>query len=143
MKYEPNFNYTFTMINYKLASLDIGLKRIGIAISLTSNIVTPQKAVLRKNRNQASCEVDNILKEWDIDILIVGFPKSSQEMQKRIKHFVQLLKFDKKIIFQDEDMSSVEAQDLIKGEIKHKRDGRIDSISAKIILERYLAKNSS
>jgi putative holliday junction resolvase len=35
-------------------------------------------------------------------------------------------------------MSSIEAEELIKGEIKHIRDGRIDSISAKIILERYL-----
>jgi putative Holliday junction resolvase len=35
-------------------------------------------------------------------------------------------------------MSSVEAEELIKGTIKYKRDGRIDSLAAKIILERYL-----
>ena len=35
-------------------------------------------------------------------------------------------------------MSSIESKELIKGTIKHKKDGRIDSISAKIILERYL-----
>ena len=46
--------------------------------------------------------------------------------------------FDKKIIFQNEDMSSIEAEDLMKGDIKYKRDGRIDSIAAKIILDRYL-----
>ncbi|HIO70902.1 MAG TPA: Holliday junction resolvase RuvX, partial [Campylobacterales bacterium] len=32
----------------KIASLDIGLKRIGIAISLDSKIVTPLPAVIRK-----------------------------------------------------------------------------------------------
>jgi putative Holliday junction resolvase len=40
-------------------------------------------------------------------------------------------------------MSSIEAEDLIKGEIKYKRDGRIDSLAAKIILERYLTKKIS
>jgi len=40
-------------------------------------------------------------------------------------------------------MSSIEAEDLMKGEIKYKRDGRIDSLAAKIILERYLTKKIS
>ncbi len=122
----------------KLASIDIGLKRIGVAICLASDIVTPQNAILRKNRNQASADVDKFLKEWEIDILVVGLPKSNEEMQRRIAHFVKLLTFDKEIVFQNEDMSSVEAVDLMKGDIKYKRDGRIDSLAAKIILERYL-----
>ena len=124
----------------KLAAIDIGLKRIGIAICLTNNIVTPQPAILRKNRNQASRDTLAVLKEWEIDSLIVGFPQSSEEMQRRIKHFLTLLEFDGEIIYQNEDMSSIEAEEITKGKIKHKRDGRIDSIAAKIILERYLLK---
>jgi putative holliday junction resolvase len=126
----------------KLASIDIGLKRIGVAISLASNIVTPQNAILRKNRNQAANDVNSFLKEWEIDKLIVGFPSASEDMQKRIKHFVELLKLDIPYQFQEENMSSIEAEELIKGEIKYKRDGRIDSLAAKIILERYLNKTS-
>jgi len=125
-------------LNTKLRSIELGLKRIGIAICLVSSIVTPQPAILRKNRNQAAFDVDKFLEEWNIDILVVGFPKSNDEMQRRIKHFVKLLKFNKKIVFQDEDMSSIEAEDLMKGDIKYKRDGIIDSIAAKIILDRYL-----
>ncbi|ADG94507.1 Holliday junction resolvase YqgF [Arcobacter nitrofigilis DSM 7299] len=125
----------------KLASIDIGLKRIGVALSLTKTIVTPQTAILRKNRNQASNDVDNFLKEWEIEKLIVGFPSSSDDMQKRVKHFVNLLKFEGEIVFQEENMSSIEAEELMKGDIKYKRDGRVDSLAAKIILERYLAKN--
>jgi putative Holliday junction resolvase len=125
----------------KLASIDIGLKRIGVALSLTKTIVTPQTAILRKNRNQASNDVDSFLKEWEIEKLIVGFPSSSEDMQKRVKHFVNLLKFEGEIAFQEENMSSIEAEELMKGDIKYKRDGRVDSLAAKIILERYLAKN--
>ncbi|PLY06493.1 MAG: Holliday junction resolvase RuvX [Arcobacter sp.] len=122
----------------KLACIDIGLKRIGMAISLQSGIVTPIPAVLRKNRNQASNDVLKVLNEWEIEKLVVGFPSASEDMQKRITNFINLLDFDKEIIFQEENMSSIEAEDLIKGEIKYKRDGRIDSLAAKIILERYL-----
>jgi putative Holliday junction resolvase len=126
------------MPNQKYASIDIGLKRIGVAISVGLGITSPQSAILRKNRDQAARDVDSFLQEWEVDTLIVGFPSASVDMQNRIKHFVGLLKFDKEIIFQEENMSSIEAEELTKGEIKHKRDGRIDSIAAKIILDRYL-----
>ncbi|MGM0519296.1 MAG: Holliday junction resolvase RuvX [Campylobacterota bacterium] len=122
----------------KLASIDIGLKRIGIAICLGMDIVTPKEAVIRKNRNQAARDVNEFLKQWEIDKLIVGYPSASEDMQKRIKHFVNLLELKIPYEFQEENMSSVEAKELIKGDIKQKRDGRIDSIAAKIILERYL-----
>ncbi len=123
----------------KYAAIDIGLKRIGCALSLSSSIVNPQEAILRKNRNQASSDVDKFLKDWEIDTLVVGYPESSEDMKPRVEHFVKLLKFDGEIVFQNENLSSLEAKELTKGEIKHKRDGRIDSIAAKIILERYLA----
>lgn len=122
----------------KLACIDIGLKRIGVAISLTGEIVTPQSAILRKNRNQASNDVNIFLKEWEIEKLIVGFPSASPDMQKRIEHFIGLLELKIPYVLQEENMSSIEAEDLIKGKIKYKRDGRIDSLAAKIILERFL-----
>jgi len=125
----------------KYASIDIGLKRIGLSICLQKDIVTPCPAILRKNRNQASRDVDSFLKEWEIDTLIVGYPKSSEDMKKRVNHFITLLNFKGDIHLQNEDMSSNEAEELIKGDIKYKRDGRIDSIAAKIILERYLINN--
>ena len=124
----------------KLACIDIGLKRIGVAICVSSNIVTPQEAIQRKNRNQASNDVNAFLKEWEIEKLIVGFPSASEEMQRRIKHFVSLLELTIPYEFCEENMSSIEAEDMMKGDIKYKRDGRVDSLAAKIILERYLAK---
>ena len=127
----------------KLASIDVGLKRIGIAICLNGDIVIPQPAILRKNRNQAAREVNAFLKEWEIEKLIVGLPldaSSSEEMERRIKHFVSLLELNIPIIYQDEQSSSIEAKELTKGIFRHQKDGKIDSIAAKIILERYLEK---
>jgi len=120
----------------------VGLKRIGIALCLDGQTVIPQNAVLRKNRNQAADEVNAFLKEWEIEKLIVGLPKdatSSEEMERRIKHFVSLLNLEIDTVYQDEQSSSIEAKELTQGIFKHKKDGKIDSIAAKIILERYLA----
>ena len=128
----------------KIAAIDVGLKRVGIALYL-NGIVLPQDAIIRKNRIQASRDLRNFLDEWDIDILVVGIPKggsSEEEMKRRIEHFVSLIDFDKEIFYQDESFSSLEAKEFFKGEIKQKRDGRIDSLAAKIILERWLSKNS-
>ncbi len=125
----------------KLASIDVGLKRIGVAICLDGNIVMPQDAILRKNRNQAARDVNAFLAEWEIETLIVGLPldaDNSEEMERRIKHFVSLLELSIPVAYQDEQNSSVEAKELTQGIFKHKKDGKIDSIAAKIILERYL-----
>ncbi len=125
----------------KLASIDVGLKRIGVAICLDGKIVMPQNAILRKNRNQAAHDVKAFLAEWEIEKLIVGLPKggsSSEEMERRIKHFVSLLELQIDVDYQDEQGSSFEAKELTQGDFKHKKDGRLDSVAAKIILERYL-----
>jgi putative Holliday junction resolvase len=126
----------------KIASIDVGLKRIGLAICLDGKIVFPQDAILRINRNQAARDVKTVLLEWEIDTLIVGLPKggsSEEEMERRIKHFVNLLELENiEIFYQDEQGTSVEAKELTQGVFRHKKDGKIDSIAAKIILERWL-----
>ena len=127
----------------KIAAIDVGLKRIGVAICLDGSIVLPQEAILRKNRNQAARDVLAFLQEWEIDTLVVGLPKggsSEAEMERRIMHFVSLLSLPETIAvqYQDEQGSSMEAKAQMAGVIKQKRDGRIDSIAAKIILERWL-----
>jgi len=126
----------------RIASIDVGLKRIGVAICLDNKIVLPQNAILRKNRNQAARDIKIFLKEWDIEKLVVGLPiegSSSEEMERRIRHFVSLLELDNtEIVYQDEQNSSNEAKERTLGVFKHSKDGRIDSMAAVIILERYL-----
>ncbi|MDX9813569.1 MAG: Holliday junction resolvase RuvX [Sulfurimonas sp.] len=126
----------------KYLALDLGLKRIGLAFSIHKGIVTPLKAIERKNRNQASDEVKKALSEWEADVLVVGVPlggSSEDEMRRRIEHFLKLVDFKGEVYLQDESFSSHEAKELLKGEMKHIRDGRVDSISAMIILQRFLS----
>ena len=125
----------------KYIAIDLGLKRIGLAYSAHKDLVTPLPAIERKNRNQASAEVKKVIKEWEVDAVVIGIPlggSSEDEMRRRIAHFMNLVDFEGEVFYQDEAGSSLEAENLMKGEIKYVRDGRIDSISAMIILQRYL-----
>jgi len=127
----------------KYIAIDLGLKRIGLAYSAHKDIVTPLPAIIRKNRNQASAEVKNVIQAWEVDAVVIGVPlggSSEEEMRRRIEHFMNLVNFEGELFYQDEAGSSLEAENMMKGEIKYIRDGRVDSLSAMIILQRFLAQ---
>ena len=133
----------FREVNLKYIAIDLGLKRIGLAYSAHKDIVTPLPAIIRKNRNQASAEVKNVIQAWEVDAVVIGVPlggSSEEEMRRRIEHFMNLVNFEGELFYQDEAGSSLEAENMMKGEIKYIRDGRVDSLSAMIILQRFLAQ---
>ncbi len=138
--------------------IDFGLKRIGMA-KVLNNIIVPMPPILRKNRSQASLEFKKILLQHsdlnntDQIKLIFGLScvdkndeiieSKRDEMQRRIKHFLGLIDFEGDVIYIDESYSSIQAQDMLKdrnyqNRLKYRKNGVIDSISACIILERYL-----
>ncbi|WRB64595.1 Holliday junction resolvase RuvX [Helicobacter pylori] len=125
-----------------ILACDVGLKRIGIAM-LLNGVILPLEAILRQNRNQASRDLSDLLREKNIQVLVVGKPNESYaDTNARIEHFIKLLEFKGEIVFINEDRSSIEAYENL-GHLgkKNKRlaikDGRLDSLSACRILERY------
>lgn len=125
-------------------AIDLGLKRIGLACSTDGVLVTPLPAVARKNRNQAAAAVREVLQTWGAKQVVIGIPiggQSEEEMRRRTTHFMKLVNYEAPVAYEDESDSSLEAEALMKGEIRYVRDGRIDSLSAMIILQRWLARN--
>ncbi|GHQ56340.1 putative pre-16S rRNA nuclease [Helicobacter pylori] len=125
-----------------ILACDVGLKRIGIA-TLLNGVILPLEAILRQNRNQASRDLSDLLREKNIQVLVVGKPNESYaDTNARIEHFIKLLDFKGEIVFINEDRSSIEAYENLEhlGK-KNKRlaikDGRLDSLSACRILEHY------
>ncbi|AYQ44817.1 Holliday junction resolvase RuvX [Helicobacter pylori] len=125
-----------------ILACDVGLKRIGIAV-LLNGVILPLEAILRRNRNQASRDLSGLLREKNIQVLVVGKPHESYaDTNARIEHFIKLVDFKGEIVFINEDRSSIEAYENLEhlGK-KNKRlaikDGRLDSLSACRILERY------
>ncbi|RLA72006.1 MAG: Holliday junction resolvase RuvX [Epsilonproteobacteria bacterium] len=130
----------------KIIAIDLGLKRIGLAYSADENIVTPLKAIERKNRNQAAAAVAKVIAEFEAESVVIGIPmggSSEDEMRRRVAHFITLVNFAGSIYYQDESDSSLEAEAMMRGEIRYRRDGRIDSLSAMIILQRWLNSNDA
>ncbi|MRJ03033.1 MAG: Holliday junction resolvase RuvX [Epsilonproteobacteria bacterium] len=124
----------------RVAGVDVGLKRIGVAL-LLGGVPIPQNPIIRRNRDQAARDLSRFLKEWEVERLVVGIPeggKSQEEMERRIRHFVGLLDFDGEVEYIDESFTSREARESTKGVFRHRRDGRLDSIAAQKILERWL-----
>jgi len=122
---------------------DVGLKRIGLAFSHDGKMVLPMDAIMRKNRDQAASELDAALVQKEAKMLVVGLPmggEAEEEMGRRIRHFVSLLKFDGDIIYENEYASSKEALQMHGGGLTKSKDGRLDSLAAKVILERYLQR---
>jgi len=128
-----------------IAAVDIGLRRIGVAVSPDGKVAIPREAILRTGRKQAARDLRSFLEEWEVDTLVVGLPRggsSQEEMERRIRHFVGLLELPEevKVHYQDEAGSSEEAKERMRGVSRQRRDGRIDSLAAQIILERWLEK---
>lgn len=125
----------------KLLAIDVGLKRIGVAYTPDGKMALPLDPIPRKNRNQAAGAVLAAMEAWSAEGLVVGLPKggsSEEEMERRIRHFVGLLEYEGPVYFQDEYGTSAEAKEMSKGVFRHQKDGKIDSLAAKLILERWL-----
>lgn len=130
-----------------IIACDIGLKRIGIA-GLIEGIILPMEPILRTNRNQAASDLSKLLKEKNAHTLIVGIPQSgnAEDTKRRIMFFVSLLETSAKIFYVNEDCTSLEARQDLSHLKKQRRqnaqkNGRIDSLAACKILQRYLQKN--
>ena len=119
--------------------IDLGLKRIGLALCIDDKIALPLDAIFRKNRTQAANEIKQIIINHNIKKILIGIPlggSSEDEMQKRIKHFINLLDFKGEIIYIDESYTSKEANRL-KSNNTRKKDGKLDSLAAFIMAKDY------
>lgn len=126
-----------------IMAIDVGLKRIGVAI-LLNGIILPLAPIIRINRDQASKEIREILLERGAKTLIIGRP-SDEATQRRINDFTRRINFEEmggNVVFVDEDFSSIEADEILVPLNHHQRYkarklGLKDSLSATIILQRY------
>ncbi len=131
---------------YKVMALDVGTKRIGIAISdyllMLSN---GHSYIQRQPENQALADIANIAKENNVQEIVVGVPynmdgtKGAQAQD--CENFASKIK-GYKIVFEDERLTSDAAEENLRNKkIDFKKDkGLVDIESACIILEQYLAR---
>lgn len=130
--------------------LDLGTTTCGVAITdKTNTIVSGLKLIkfARENYEAALKEVLDIIKEKNIDVVVLGLPKNMDNSlgfaSERSLNFKKMLEDENiKVELQDERLTSVEAINIMKnnGMKDINRKGKTDIIAATLILESYLKK---
>lgn len=131
---------------HKIMALDIGTKRIGIALSdYLKVIATPHSTILRVPEKEAIEKIISIAKENRVETIIVGVPINMDGTQgfqaQDCLDFAQKISgFD--IIYEDERLTSDEAEQRLKARKIdfRKNKGLVDMESACVILEQYLGR---
>lgn len=127
--------------------LDVGMKRIGIAVSDPLLITAqPLKTIFRQPENRAIEEISNICKEYNAVGIISGLPinmnGSIGSQAKDVEQFAEQLGLATGIDvkFEDERLTSRQAEMYLIAQNKKpsRNKGLIDVASAVIILQQYL-----
>lgn len=131
----------------KIMGLDFGKARIGIALSdIMGFLATPLTTLKRTTEENDLKFLDDIIKQNKVETVVIGYPFEMSGNKGNtcvlVEEFAEKLKnyCDVKIVFVDERLSSVEAEEQLKETIKDwkKRKELLDQVSASIILQTYL-----
>lgn len=130
----------------KIMALDVGTKRIGIALSDYLHVIaTPYTTIPRTPEQDAIESILKIAKENNVKTIIVGLPINMDgtkgfQAQDCIDFSQKICGFD--IMYEDERLTSEEAENRLRARKVdfRKNKGLVDMESAAVILEQYLGK---
>ena len=133
----------------KILSVDLGKKKVGLAISNTKHtITTPIKNILRNKLFHEN--IKKIILEYSVGAILVGLPLNDDKSLNKISQFIVDIsknmdlylienKINLPIYFWDENFSSFEAETLVRDFYKGKK---IDKFAAKIFLDDFIRENT-
>ena len=129
----------------KIMALDVGTKRIGIAVSDALGIIaTPIPAISRTPEDKAIDNIKNLCQNYNAKTIVVGLPKHMNgtigEQAQDCMNFAKNFEPDYTIVFEDERLTSRQAERNLAtvGKKYTKNKGLVDTESACIILQQYL-----
>ena len=131
---------------HKIMALDVGTKRIGIALSdYLQVIATPHTTIPREPESVAIATIMQIAQEHRVAKIVVGIPINMDgthgfQALNCVDFAQKILGFD--IIYEDERLTSEEAEHRLKSrKIDYRKNkGLVDMESACVILEQYLSR---
>jgi len=131
----------------KIMALDIGTKRIGVALSDFLHILATGNCVVDRMPEKEAIEKINIIAtENKVNKIIIGVPYNMDGTQgaqandclEFAKNFENLFE----VIFEDERLTSDQAEENLRNRnVNYRKDkGLVDIESACIILEQYMSR---
>lgn len=138
----------------RLLALDVGERRIGVAVSdPTGTLARPLTTIVRASRQADFQAIAQVVDDCAATRIIVGLPLSldgtegpqARRVRRYAEHLAQAVSVP--IEFWDERYSSVMATDIlrVKGQHRGRRQerGAIDAAAAAVILQSYLDAGAS
>ncbi len=137
----------------RILGLDFGDKTIGAAISDPLGMTARElETIFRERPNhlrKSLARIQELILEFDVGLIVVGLPLSmdgSESQRSRLtREFGEALerRTGLEIVYQDERLTSVEAEEMLRQESVPKKDWkkRIDMLAARLILQDFLRKN--
>lgn len=134
-----------TKINRTLLGFDYGLKRIGVAVG--QELTGTATALTTVSANDGKPDwgaISKLFEQWQPDEVVIGLPLnmdgSESELSRRAKRFGNQLngRYNLPAHFMDERLSSLQAEEELRGLSHKKIKEDIDKVAAKIILESWL-----
>jgi len=131
----------------RLLALDVGDKRIGVAVSdATGMIVTPVETVHRKNMKADVTRIAEIARKQEVAAIVLGLPKNMDgtegEQAAKVRSFAKKLEREAKVAihFEDERLSTFEATErlVVRGVKTGTNRDLVDMEAAVIILQTFL-----
>ena len=130
----------------KIIGLDVGTVRIGVARADTATKIAIPDGFINVNGQEIS-EIQRKLRLYNSNILVMGMPRSNNGNQTAQSEFVKQFARQVaatipglKIYFQDESLTSVEAERRLKSRKNNYQKGEIDAESASIILQDFIER---
>lgn len=139
------------MLSKKVLALDVGKKKIGVAISDILGIsANPSGFINASNTKKALEKVGEFIKENDIGTVVVGLPKNMDgTIGPQAEHCISFGEqvadlYSIEVVWQDERLSTREAERMLieSGMSRAKRKVENDQVAAAIILRSYLDRLS-
>lgn len=133
----------------RILALDVGQKRIGVAVSDPLGITAQGAGVIaRKNIEDDIAEVKKYIVEYKAEMIVVGMPINMDgtkgESAEKVTEFVETVisRLNIPVVTYDERLSTKESEKfLISLDVsRKKRKDVIDKIAAQLILESYLER---
>jgi putative Holliday junction resolvase len=131
-------------------SLDIGDKRIGVALSDPEGILASPFTIIHRRDDAADIEaIIGMVNQKEVGQIIIGLPRSMDgsigKQAEKVKAFTEELRRHTKVPmdFRDERLSTVSAKRLAREAGKRQGKSEDDAIAAAIVLQSYLDENIS
>lgn len=128
----------------QLMSLDVGEKRIGVALADTAVRIAVPYTTLAVDGSEMQ-EIARLFTSNSIDTIVVGYPRNQSGEATAQTAYVEQVAADIKtyasVVFQDESLTSVQAEQRLSSRKGGFTKEDIDAEAAAIILQDYIEEN--